>query len=88
MRRKLIKNRQVAPLKKSFLDYLINLLECDEKTLKKFMKDNLKFIVKKSKEIEECSSNEGVVIKSIRLTAEHVQKLLFIKNLKIIHLVR
>ena len=54
-----------------------------------FQKD--KFITGKSRKLGNCDENANVVIKSIRLSGEHVKKLLNIlklRNFKIIHLVR
>lgn len=61
-------------------------MDCETRGIRKFTKD--KFIVKKSKNIY-CSNNSDVLIKSIRLTWEHVAELVRQNtDLKVIHLVR
>ena len=92
MRAQLLMVRQVAPVKPLVTEYVTQLLRCDpreQRGLKKFLTD--KFIFKRSKNVESCAEDSGVVIKSIRMTAEHVQTLLQHMgntDLKIVHLVR
>ena len=77
---------QVAPNTEYVRDFVRSLLDCDTRGIRKFTKD--KFIVKKSKNIY-CSNNSDVLIKSIRLTWEHVAELVRQNtDLKVIHLVR
>ena len=80
---------QVAPKDEKFSNFVLNLSQCVPNTVN-FVRMN-KFTLKKSKNTE-CLEGADVVIKTIRLTAEHVREIL--KNaddkeaFKIIHLIR
>ena len=87
MRKHVTTSTQIAHVTDTVLNFITNLLKC--KDIAVFKKD--KFITGKSKQLENCHGSLNVVIKSIRLSAQHVEKLLKIlkwQNFKIIHLVR
>lgn len=84
---------QVAPVKPMVTEYIRSLLSCETQGIKILSRD--KFITKKSRNVFSCSHESSVVIKTIRMTGEHVRE--FIRNVnfsdrnsevKIIHLVR
>ena len=81
---------QVAPTTEYIINFLKNLLLCEESEISKFQKDE--FILRKSKNIF-CSPDSNVLIKAIRLSSHHIAELLSpgednLQNLKIIHLLR
>ena len=83
--------RNIAPLKQYIFEYVSGMFKCKDSALRYFYED--KFIITRSHSYEHCSSQSDVVIKTIRLTGEHVEKLIKTVSkeggaLKIIHLVR
>ena len=72
-----------------FSNFILNLSRCAPNTVH-FVRQN-KFTMKKSKNTE-CLDDKDVAIKSIRLTAQHVQDILENadddEDFKIIHLLR
>ena len=79
----------VAPKDNKFSNFFLSLSRCAQNTVN-FVRQN-KFTMKKSKNTE-CSDGSDVVIKTIRLTAEHVRDILInsdeAEDFKIIHLIR
>ena len=79
----------VAPKDKKFSNFILSLLHCASNTVN-FVRLN-KFTLRKSKNTE-CFGGTDVVIKTIRLKAEHVRDILEnsddIGDFKIIHLTR
>lgn len=79
----------MAPKDEKFSNFILNLSRCVPNTVN-FVRLN-KFTMKKSKNTE-CFERTDVVIKTIRLTAEHVRDILKnaddIEDFKIIHLIR
>ena len=80
-------------MKPMVTEYVRSLLSCETQGIKILSRD--KFITKKSRNVFSCSRESSVVIKTIRMTGEHVKE--FLRNmditntdteLKIIHLVR
>ena len=65
-------------------------MSCDSKGVRILTRD--KFITKKSRNVFSCSQESSVVIKTIRMTGEHVDAFLrdvdLSTDLKILHLVR
>ena len=89
----MVPETQVAPVKPIVTEYVRSLLSCESQGIKILSRD--KFITKKSRNVFSCSQKSSVVIKTIRMTGEHVKEFLSNINftdesteLKIIHLVR
>ena len=89
LRKSLVPETQVAPVKPMVTEYVRSLLSCETQGIKILSRD--KFITKKSRNVFTCSHESSVVIKTIRMTGKHVKDFLRnmdITELKIIHLVR
>lgn len=79
---------QLTPNKEMFTSFILGLFSCRPAAMARFKRD--RFIVRRSKDAGRCRETGNVVIKTIRLAALHIKRLLRHSGnqLRIIHLTR
>jgi len=79
---------QLTPNREIFTSFMWDLFSCRPAAIARFRRD--RFIIRRSKDAGRCKEDGNVVVKTIRLAASHIKRLLRLSGtqLRIVHLIR